>query len=386
MDFKVYKKTRYQNIYKHKNGNYVIRVNVPVDSTISRINNEKIWSIDEALKIRDNPKIKAQKKAEIIYKDNFDELWNKYINYCIYEEKQAYNTYHKKEIIYCKYIKNHFTKKISKYTKEDYAKYINNLNTTDTMKNHILKYIKTFLNWCVRENYIIMNPTLSIKKYKVPKAEMKYWLPEHIKKILNIINKELDESTSPESKQQAYIIKMLIIIGFSLGDRIGETRALQFENISEEHSTIQIKHSINYNSKASNYLSTPKTDSSGETLQITKKLLNEIIRYKSFLKNELNYKVKNDTPILVNIKTNRPYSDSRLRELFNHYIKIAKVPKIRMYDLRHTLATTLMSEGYDMYDIQDRLRHKSIRTTIDRYGHITLNKRKKVAKITDKYY
>ena len=43
MDKKVYENTRYQNIYRHKkNKNYIVKINTPVDSTISIINGENI--------------------------------------------------------------------------------------------------------------------------------------------------------------------------------------------------------------------------------------------------------------------------------------------------------------------------------------------------------
>lgn len=71
---------------------------------------------------------------------------------------------------------------------------------------------------------------------------------------------------------------------------------------------------------------------------------------------------------------------------FNYYIEKANVPKIRMYDLRHTFATTMMTEGWNMYVISNRLGHKRITTTINTYGNITEKVRKEMACSTDKYY
>ena len=126
MDRKIYEKTRYQNIYRHKkNKNYLVMISKPVKTSISEIDGNKIFDIKEAIDIRNNPKIKLQKGMEIANKSTFDSLWYNYIDWCKNIDKQAYNTYHKKEKIYNKYFKNKFGK-VSKITREQMATFINN--------------------------------------------------------------------------------------------------------------------------------------------------------------------------------------------------------------------------------------------------------------------
>jgi integrase len=43
---------------------------------------------------------------------------------------------------------------------------------------------------------------------------------------------------------------------------------------------------------------------------------------------------------------------------------------LRFHDLRHTCAAILIGQGWNPKQIQTRLRHASIRTTLDRYGHV----------------
>ena len=101
MNLRIYEKTRYQNIYRHiKNKNYLVMISKPVKSSISSIDGKKIFKLEDALKIRDNPKLKQQKAAEIIFKDGFDELWDKYNNYCTYNLKLEFNTQDKKNCFY----------------------------------------------------------------------------------------------------------------------------------------------------------------------------------------------------------------------------------------------------------------------------------------------
>lgn len=47
---------------------------------------------------------------------------------------------------------------------------------------------------------------------------------------------------------------------------------------------------------------------------------------------------------------------------------LGKIP--RMHDLRHSHASHMLSTGMNMFDLQHRLGHESIKTTADRYGHL----------------
>ena len=376
MDMKVYKKTRYQNIYKHKNGNYVVMINKPVKSSISRIDGEKIWKIDEALKIRDNPKTGFQKKIEIEYKDNFDVLFERYLNWCINIDKQSYNNTSKKKIKYNAFLKNKFKKPLNKITTDEYALVISKLNTTDKQKNSVLKLLNAFLNWCVKNNILLYNPASSIKRYKVVKTEMKYWEQEDISNFFKYINKEENEN--------AYRIKIMVLIGLTLGDRIGETRVLTFGSIDKKHKVININHSINYDPNSDSFFGSTKTYSSQRSVDVSDEFINEIEKYKLYLK-KLGYNITDKTLLFLNHKTQRPYSDSFLRQQFYSFCDKAEVPRIRMYDLRHTYVTTMLSENIPLAALSKTIGHTTFKTTVDKYGHISEKTRKEITKITDKF-
>lgn len=377
MDMKIYKKTRYQNIYRRiKTDNYVIVLTKPKTTSISRDKDgNRIYDIEVAKKIRDNISIKQEYAARMIAKDTFKTLWEKYIKYCENIEKLAYTTLKKKRNFY----KRHFFQlndyRISKLTRNDIVNFLNDIISPNKQKNEILSVLKGFLNWCVREEYIDKSPAYGIKEIKTSKEEMKYWLPEEFKKFIDY----LDSVNTDYSKR----IKMLTLIEFNLGDRIGETRALTWSSINTVHNTITINHSINYDPKSTNYLSTTKNYQSQRVIDVSQKLIDELLEYKDYLKSQVDE--INDI-IFYNYALNRPYSDTALRTQFYKFIELAGVPKIRMYDLRHTYVTIMMSEGWELYHISKRLGHQNYSTTVDKYGHIESNTRKEIAKTTDKYF
>lgn len=370
---KIYEKTRYPNIYRHiKNGNYIIRHN---DTTISKIDDKKIYDIkiakDYKAKLELNIKKIEQSSNSYLFKD----LWNEYIYYCKEISKLAYNTLKKKELFYNCYYKSLENEKVINISKEDIVNFINSQTTTNKQKNEMLKHLRAFFNWCENTKEIISRtPTKNIKYIKVPKVEMKYWSIEEFAKFINYIEKD----TSKIGKRT----KVLVLLGLYLGDRIGESRALTWDSINEIHNTITISHSINYDRKSLDFLSSTKTYSSDRVIDVSKKLIDELLLYKAYLTRE---QININNLIFYNYATNKPFSDVTLRKNFYKYCDLADVSKIRIYDLRHTYVAMMMSDGWELYHISKRIGHINYSTTVNKYGHLEYNLRKEIAKTTDKY-
>lgn len=382
MDLKTYEKTRWQNIYRHKkNKNYVIMISKPIKTSVSRIEGKKIFDKEQAIKIRDTYKPNISTYRNI--NTDFDTLYLKYIDNCEMVQKLAYNTILKKKRVYNRYFKNKFTKKINKINKNDIVKLVNYSECSEKQKNLLITQLKSFFNWCIKEEIIYVSPILNMPLYKVSKNEMKYWTPNNLKKFLSTLNEDIKNW---ETKEVAYRIKLLTLISFSLGCRIGETRSLSFNSFDIENKKVNILHSINYDNKNNNYVKTTKTYHSQREVDITEKLINEVLQYKDFLINEMLYDVKDDSLIFFNYSKNRPFSDTALRKQFYKYCDKAKVPKIRMYDLRHTYVATMMAEGKELYHISKRIGHINYNTTVNKYGHLSDNIKQEIAKTTDKYF
>ena len=71
---------------------------------------------------------------------------------------------------------------------------------------------------------------------------MKYWESDDIKKVLKTLDNDIN-SNDISSNKRAWLVKILILIEISVGNRIGETRALTFSSFSSN--ILSIRHSIN---------------------------------------------------------------------------------------------------------------------------------------------
>lgn len=58
------------------------------------------------------------------------------------------------------------------------------------------------------------------------------------------------------------------------------------------------------------------------------------------------------------------------RRHFKKILETAGIPKVRLYNLRHTMATLLLSQGINPKIVSERLGHSSIALTLDTYSHV----------------
>jgi site-specific recombinase XerD len=66
-----------------------------------------------------------------------------------------------------------------------------------------------------------------------------------------------------------------------------------------------------------------------------------------------------------------PYSPSSVSQFWQRIVTRYDLKKIAFHDLRHSSASYLLSEGFSMKAIQERLGHKDIGTTMNLYTHVT---------------
>ncbi len=77
------------------------------------------------------------------------------------------------------------------------------------------------------------------------------------------------------------------------------------------------------------------------------------------------------------IDTGKPIYLANLRNRhFHKILERAELKGFRIYDLRHTMATLLLSEGINPKIVSERLGHASVVLTLDTYSHVLLDMQK----------
>ena len=77
-----------------------------------------------------------------------------------------------------------------------------------------------------------------------------------------------------------------------------------------------------------------------------------------------------DHGLIFATTTGTPLDHNNVRKQFNRLLDAAGLPRIRLYDLRHTAATLRLVNGEHPKLVQEMLGHASITLTMDTYSHV----------------
>ena len=126
--------------------------------------------------------------------------------------------------------------------------------------------------------------------------------------------------------------------------------------------------------KGGGYIFTePKTKKSRRSIDISNTLINAL---KSHRRKQLEERLKlgaayENLDLVFASEIGTPLLHGNLlRRHFKPLRDKAGLPKIRLYDLRHTMATLLLSAGENPKVVSERLGHASIVLTLDTYSHV----------------
>lgn len=289
--------------------------------------------------------------------------------------------------------------------------YANKLKIQGYSKSHltgILNVMQSALNYAVEPlKYINQNPMLIVKYPKIekkPKEKIILTIDE-FKKIINRF-----------SPSRFYIPLML---GFYTGLRISEAFALTWDDIDLKNKTLTVNKQIvkrNFGvdvrkvietkgkkeSKSAWYFSTTKTESSIRTIKFGNTLYQALKKEKiRQMENELKYNeyytiyvakkekdeknneitrlipipkcINSDRPRinLVCIAENGEYTSTDSFKYCARVIHHELQLPFDYHSLRHTHATLLIESGANIKNVQARLGHADIKTTLQTYAHDT---------------
>lgn len=159
---------------------------------------------------------------------------------------------------------------------------------------------------------------------------------------------------------------------FMTGVRTSELQAIEWSKIDFEKGTVLIDCSMYYKSQKEWYLTDTKSISGVRLLYLDDDTL-EHLKYWKKAQSQIG-----ECKFVFSI-ADSPLVKSTLKRVLKSHSDYAKIKSIRVHDLRHSHASFMLSLGMNDLEMQNRLGHADIKTTLGTYSHLRPNAMKEVA-------
>ena len=167
-----------------------------------------------------------------------------------------------------------------------------------------------------------------------------------------------------DTEDKEYRVPILTLFYGAL--RIGEFQGLKVKFFDKESGTLLIVGQVDPHG---NYKSYTKTRSE-RVVKLPDLFVSEVQKYI-----EENKLLPNDY-LFFGVKKDH-IARTTIRRIVDKHLKLADLPHITIHGLRHSFATRMFDNGYDIREVQKQLGHSNMETTMKYYIHYTNSKRKK---------
>jgi len=227
---------------------------------------------------------------------------------------------------------------------------------------HTRVVLNQMLKLAIRRGYLARNPLMGVEMPKRPVSQVT---------ADDVLTAEQVQKLLQSTQGTRYHALWALLLGTGL--RPQEACALQWGDIGEDGSLQLSRVFTTWNCRSTvNVSPVGKTQGSLVPIQLPADTRRILIEHRAWqLRDMLERGYRNPEAWLFTDHRGNHTLIGSLREVWYRSLRDAGLPRIALYNTRHTHATLLLAKGVHLKAIQGRLRHASITTTMDRYARFT---------------
>ncbi|MGG0666946.1 site-specific integrase [Lederbergia citrisecunda] len=232
-------------------------------------------------------------------------------------------------------------------------------------------YAAKVLDFAIKRGYIQTNPFTHVD---MPAAASKKAIVSDEDKVENFYTREqLVEFLScleKESNYKAYAFFRLL--AFS-GMRKGEAFALTWNDLNFTTNEIRINKALSRGKASKLYVKSTKTGIA-RTIKMDDKTMAVLKVWKKKQKQDylaLGFNTLQSKQLVFSNELNKHMQPAKTRKWILHVQNKYKLGTITTHGLRHTHCSLLFEAGANLKEVQDRLGHSDVKTTMDIYTHVS---------------
>lgn len=231
---------------------------------------------------------------------------------------------------------------------------------------HLHVVMHEALAFAVKHQIIIRNVADAVEAPRFGRKEMVTWTPEDIRTFLAMAD---GDTYSP--------IWLLMV---TTGLRRGEALGVRWRDIDLARGTLTVMQSV-IDVGGHVHISEPKTRAGRRTVKLSPLCVAALTAYRDRQPRRLLTQPHHD--LIFTTGDGKPVQPRVLSRAFDVLQEKAKVPRIRLHDLRHTHATLLFNDGKNIKMISQRLGHSDVGITLAVYTHLADNAQDEAADSID---
>lgn len=270
------------------------------------------------------------------------------------------------------YALQHFGKlKLDKITVRYCQEIVNLWHDQYKQYHYFRKVVGQVLQFGVQMELIDSNP---MRKTILPrKKEVEEFTNFYTKEQLEVFFECLESHTEQVSRTSTKILTFFRILAFT-GMRKSEVLALQWKDIDIFNQKLTIGKTLAMDKHNQIIIQEPKTISAQRVIALDVKTSKVIEQWRYNQKEwyfKFGYNTSKDTQFLFTNKFNELYYPQAPNDWLYNILEKYDLPKITLHGFRHTHASLLFESRASINEVQKRLGHKDVKTTMNIYSHVT---------------
>lgn len=218
---------------------------------------------------------------------------------------------------------------------------------SESLASRCLRIVKMALNQAVIWGLMGRNVADRVKPPKVKREEMQVWTPEQAGLFLKAL--------------ESHAYYALFYTALATGMRRGELMGLRWSDVDFARSQLTVARSV-VSMSGNPHVSEPKTAAGKRVITLSTDVVD-------LLKQQRLAQVVGEELVFVS-KAGTFLQPVSIKRVFERYAALAKVPRIRIHDLRHTSASLLIRNNVPVKVVSDRLGHADSSFTLRTYVHV----------------
>ncbi|MET1942811.1 site-specific integrase [Enterococcus faecalis] len=273
------------------------------------------------------------------------------------------------------YCLQHFGKlRLDKITVSYCQEVVNKWHSQYKQYHYFRKVVGQVLQFGIQMEIIESN---AMRKTQLPrKLEVEQFPNFYTKKQLENFFDCLETHIKTSGRTSTKLLVFFRLLAFT-GMRKSEALALQWQDINLFNQTLTIGKTLALDEDGKIIIQEPKTKSSQRINMLDKKTIKILQEWRINQKQwyfKLGYNTSKEDQYLFTNKFNKLYYPQAPNDWLYNILEKYDLPKITLHGFRHTHASLLFESGANIKEVQDRLGHKDVKTTMNIYAHVSPEK------------